>query len=353
MRAGVCRIVAALAIASVPVVAVAQVIPPSELPGRERERFTEPPTPQAQPAGPSITLPSTVAPKGADKIFVRVRGVRITGSTVYTAEQLAPLYADLINQRVPLTAIYALAQRITAKYGSDGYVLSRAMVPPQQLDPSGAIIHIEIAEGYIDKVEWPKQLARYRDFFTAYAAKIMAQRPANIHTIERYLLLAGDLPGLKFSTSLRPSKHAKDASTLVVEVAEKPISATAHVDNRGTPARGPFEYLGSVTVNNLLGQHEAVTFTYAGVVPLNELNYAAINYKQVLSSAKSRAMLTPPAKSHSALISLRKIGILWGHGWTRCVTPPSKGFTAEINYMHPGTDGVIVESDFTNANSGD
>ena len=68
---------------------------------------------------------------------------------------------------------------------------------------------------------------------------------------------------------------------------------------------------------------------------------------EMLQPAKSRAMLTPPAKSHSALISLRKIGILWGHGWTRCVTPPSKGFTAEINYMHPGTDGVIVESDFT------
>ena len=158
MRAGVCRIVAALAIASVPVVAFAQVIPPSELPGRERERFAQRPTPQAQPAGPAITLPSTVAPKGAEKVFLRVRGVRITGSTVYTAEQLAPLYADLINQRVPLTAIYALAQRITAKYGNDGYVLSRAMVPPQQLNPSGAIIHIEIAEGYIDKVVWPKQL---------------------------------------------------------------------------------------------------------------------------------------------------------------------------------------------------
>ena len=57
----------ALAIAAVPVVAVAQVIPPSELPGRERERFTEPPTPQAQPAGPSITLPSTVAPRGVRK----------------------------------------------------------------------------------------------------------------------------------------------------------------------------------------------------------------------------------------------------------------------------------------------
>ncbi len=284
MRVSVCRPLAALLIAFVPVVAVAQVIPPSELPGRERERFTQPPTPQAQPVGPAITLPSTVAPKGAEKVFVRVRGVRITGSTVYTAEQLAPLYADLINQRVPLTAVYALAQRITAKYGNDGYVLSRAIVPPQQLNPSGAIVHIEVVEGYIDKVEWPKQLSRYRDFFTDYAAKVTSQRPANIHTIERYLLLAGDLPGLKFSTSLRPSKHAKDASTLVVEVAEKRIDAKVQIDNRGTPARGPFEYLGSVTVNNLLGQHEALTFTYAGVVPLNELHYAAVNYKQVLTS---------------------------------------------------------------------
>ena len=284
MRAGVCRAVAALAIVAVPVVAVAQVIPPSELPGRERERFTQPPAPQAQPAGPSVTLPSTVAPKGAEKIFVRVRGVRITGSTVYTAEQLAPLYTDLIDRRVPLTAVYALAQRITAKYGNDGYVLSRAIVPPQQLSPSGAVIRIEVVEGYIDKVEWPAQLSRYRDFFIAYAAKITAQRPANIHTIERYLLLAGDLPGLKFSTSLRPSKHAKDASTLAVEVAEKLIGATAHIDNRGTPARGPFEYFGSATINNLLGQHEALTFTYAGVVPLNELNYAAVNYRQVLTS---------------------------------------------------------------------
>jgi len=116
MRAGMCRVLAALLIGAIPVVAVAQVIPPSELPGRERERFTQPPTPQAQPAGPSISLPSTVAPEGAEKVFVRINGVRITGSTVYTAEQLAPLYTDLIHQRVPLTAVYALAQRITAKY---------------------------------------------------------------------------------------------------------------------------------------------------------------------------------------------------------------------------------------------
>lgn len=283
MAVGLCRVLAALAILAVPVVAVAQVIPPSEQPGRERQRFIQPPVPQAQPAGPAVTLPSTVAPKGAEKVFLRVRGVRIVGSTVYTAAQLSPLYADLIGHRVSLAAIYELAQRITAKYGNDGYVLSRAIVPPQNLNPKGAVVRIQVVEGYIDKVEWPPQLSRYRDFFTDYAARITAERPANIHTIERYLLLAGDLPGLKFSTTLKPSKETS-ASVLVVEVTEKPIDANAHVDNRGTAARGPFEYYGSATLNNLLGWHEALTLTYAGVVPLKELNYAAASYKQVLTS---------------------------------------------------------------------
>jgi len=130
----------------------------------------------------------------------------------------------------------------------------------------------------------PKQLSRYRNFFSDYAARITAQRPINIRTIERYLLLADDLPGLKFSTSLRPSKHARGAATLVVTVVEKRLDAVAHIDNRGTPARGPFEYFGSATVNNLLGGHEAWTFTYAGVVPLDELSYAALGYRQVLTS---------------------------------------------------------------------
>jgi hemolysin activation/secretion protein len=262
----------------------AQVIPPSEQPGRERERFTQPPAPLAQPAGQAISLPSTTAPEGAEHILLFVSQIQIVGSTVYSPDQLAVLYQDMLGRELSLKSIYDLAQRITAKYGNDGYVLSRAIVPPQQFSPHGAVVRIQIVEGYIDKVEWPAQLSRYRDFFTAYAAKITAQRPINIRTIERYMLLAGDLPGLKFSTTLRPSGGETGAATLVVDVAEKPVDANAHVDNRGTPARGPFEYYGSATANNWLGWHEALTLTYAGVVPLQELNYAAAGYKQVLTS---------------------------------------------------------------------
>jgi hypothetical protein len=66
--------------------AVAQLIPPSEQLGRERERFSQPPAPQAQPGPGAVSLPSTVAPAGAATTTIVVRDVRITGSTIYSAQ---------------------------------------------------------------------------------------------------------------------------------------------------------------------------------------------------------------------------------------------------------------------------
>jgi hemolysin activation/secretion protein len=284
MLAGFGRVTAALAIAIVSTAALAQVIPPSAQPGRERERFTQPPVPRAQPGGPPVSLPSTVAPPGAEKIKLVIRSVQVVGSTIYSAAQLEALYADLLGRETTLATVYEIARRITAKYGADGYVLSRAIVPPQQLNPKGVNVRIQVIEGWVDKVEWPKKLSRYRDFFSDYAAKITAERPVNIKTIERYLLLASDLPGLKFSTSLRSSDAQTGASTLIVEVTEKPIDANARVDNRGTPSRGPYQFLTSATLNNVLGQHESFTLSYAGALPLKELQYISGYYKQVLNS---------------------------------------------------------------------
>jgi hypothetical protein len=122
MIAGVCRVFSALAIAAVPVVAVAQVIPPSELPGRQRERFVQPEAPQSQPGGAAVSLPSTTAPAGAENIPVVIKDIQIVGSTVYSREQLASLYQGMLGREWSLKSIYDLAQRITAKYGNDGYV---------------------------------------------------------------------------------------------------------------------------------------------------------------------------------------------------------------------------------------
>jgi hemolysin activation/secretion protein len=300
MLAGVRVIAAALAMVSVSFAAVAQaippgaqIVPPSDQPGRERERFERPAVPLAQPGGPIITAPGIEAPPGAAQTFLVIRQIRVTGASVYTTAQFAELYADLVGQKVSLQQVYDLAGRITAKYGGDGYVLSRAIVPVQELDPNGAVVHIQVVEGYIETVEWPPQLAGYRDFFTYYGYKITAERPVNIRTIERYLLLAGDLPGLKFKNSIKPHPTKVGAAILVVEVTQqKPLDFFGRTDNRGTHARGPLEYLGSFTANNWLRLHEAITVTAAGAYQTQELQYYSAIYRQTLTAEGLTYFLT-------------------------------------------------------------
>jgi hemolysin activation/secretion protein len=272
---------AAVFFASLP--AFAQV-PSSELPGRERERFQEPAPALSQPGRAAISLPSAVAPPGAAQIKLVLRGIRTVGGTVYRPEELAALAGDLVGKEISLAAVYDIAARITAKYGSDGYVLTRAIVPPQELAPGGAVVLIQIVEGYIDRVEWPAALSKYRDVFADYTAKIIADRPTNVRTLERYLLLAGDLPGLKFKNSLKASATRQGGTTLVVEVVEKPLDVLGRVDNRGSKARGPYQFNTSATLNNILRLHEALTLTYAGAFELSELQYLAGGYRQVLTS---------------------------------------------------------------------
>ena len=301
-------------------VAVAQVIPPSEMPGRERERFTQYSTAPSTPLGGiTVGLPSAEPPPGAADVRLIIREVRISGVTVYRSAELAALYDDLIGRPVTLVAVYEIAKRITDKYGADGYVLSRAVILSQDIDPDGAIIRLQVIEGYVDKVVWPSVLAGYLDFFSDYSAKITRERPANLFTIERYLLLAGDLPGLIFKNRLVPSATHPGAATLIVEVTEKPVDVFVRSDNLGSQARGPYQYMASATLNNPTRFHEATRLTVAGSYQTVELSYAAVNHRRVLNSEGLSAY------------------VFAGYGWGR----PGTDFLSSIDYQ---TKSLVVEA---------
>lgn len=284
MRAGIafsCLVAWGLALS-----ADAQTVPPSSNAGQIPQRFQKDPEPLSLPRGEGIPLPSTIAPANATRIKLRVARFEITGSTVYGAKGFSDLTKPLSGKRIPLSEVYALAARITARYGADGYILSRAVVPPQSLSPEGAVVRIEVVEGYVDDVIWPVGIKeRYRDFFSDYAAHIVEARPANIKVIERYLLLAGDLPGLSFTSTFRPSTTHTRASTLLVEAQEKPVDLQSTVNNRGSEGRGPWQAQVAGTANNWLGMHEALSINYATAVPsTDQLQFIEGTWRQVLTS---------------------------------------------------------------------
>ena len=111
------------------------------------------------------------------------------------------------------------------------------------------------------------------------------RRAAGQHQDDRTLSAAGQRPaGAEIQHQPEAIARRSRRLDLVVEVTEKPFDAIGRVDNRGTPSRGPYQFLTSATLNNLFGQHEALTVSYAGVWPLKELQYIAGLYRQVLTS---------------------------------------------------------------------
>ena len=269
--------------------ATAQTVPPGDEPGRIEQRFIPKPAPKA---GVAIRqgLESTVPPDQAEKISLRIKRFRFEGNTALDDETLQALASDLIGKTVSLRDVFKLAADVTAAYGNAGYTLSRAIVPPQELEPSGATITIRLVEGYIDDVKWPAELDRYRDLFSAYAEKIKAERPVHVTTLERYLLLANDLPGLTLSSRLTASETNPAASTLIVSLdKEKHLSASVSLDNRGTEGSGPYQAQVQTTIANIIGMHEEFSFGYTAAGPKYkkdspELQYISFGYGQVLNS---------------------------------------------------------------------
>jgi hemolysin activation/secretion protein len=76
--------------------------------------------------------------------------VSISGATVFTPAELAPFYEPYLA--TPITEVEAteIARRITEKYVAAGYILSRAIVPPQQVVTG--VLQLRVIEGYVGAV---------------------------------------------------------------------------------------------------------------------------------------------------------------------------------------------------------
>ncbi len=222
-------------------------------PGRIEQRFT-PQTPREAPVLPAIPVAPVPTPAGpANAGTFVLSAVDIEGATVYPAADFVPLYQPQIGRSLTLADVQKLIEAITAKYRADGYFLSRAEAPPQDL--ALGILHVKIVEGYIGNVAFEGIPEDKQDNLRAIAAHITEQRPARLANLERYLLLMQDTPGTKITPRLQIVDAADGSFGLMVQVETKDFNAELHLDNRGTSLVGPLEQTASIALNNLIQQN--------------------------------------------------------------------------------------------------
>jgi len=244
--------------------------------------------PYVQPKGG--TTPQALAPlkhkeekaenplgEEAKKIKFKLTKIIIVDNTVYTEKQLEPIYKNKLNTVITVAELQDIVQNITNYYRNNGYILSRAVIPPQHV--KNGVVKIEIVEGYIDKVNVVGTPKGARSLVAAYGRRISESRPLQIKEMERYLFLANEIPGVQSKAVLEASKTKTGASDLSLATETRLMSVYVSYDNYGTRYIGPHQLTGNIEADSFFRSGDATRFTYVTTPDGFELKYKDFNYE--------------------------------------------------------------------------
>ena len=219
------------------------------------------PPPQPEVVPPTAIPPAAPAAPLPEGPPVRVDAVQVQGVTVYPPEAIAPLYADLVGATVPRTRLDAVVEELQTKYRTDGYILTVVRSEIQSVNGRQVFV-LRAIEGYISTVKLDGDIGPVGTLVYEFLEHLTSIRPVNNADLERYLLLAQDIPGVSVRAVLRRATEP-GAVELVAQLSRKPFSALAQYDNLGSLVAGPNEMLlrGSTNSFTRFGeQFEAIFF---------------------------------------------------------------------------------------------
>lgn len=264
--------------------ATAQPRPGTVQPGQIERQLERPPEPTARPGAITIPEGTQAAPPNAEGIRFALTRLTVDGVTVYKGDALQKLYAASLGTEVTLAEIYRIAERLTAKYRNDGYILSQVIVPAQAVE--GGAVRLQAVEGYIADVRVEGGSAALNARARKYGSRIRASRPLTAGDLERYVLLLNDLPGVQARAVLAPGA-TPGAADLVLQVTQTRVRANASADTRGSRAQGRQRAFGNLALNSLLGTG-SLTELRAVSTGDRELGYAAGAHDQFIGSEGTR-----------------------------------------------------------------
>lgn len=244
-------------------------------------RSGEPPTlPQDFPSVPrpgTLLPPVPFVPKGEPVPGLRafVREVKITGSTVFTADELAKITGPYLNRELTSEDLEALRVALTVLYVNNGYVNSGAILPDQSI--TDGVVNYQIIEGGLTGVE----VQGNRWFRSSYFQNrflLDAGPPLNVNALQQRLqLLLEDSRIQRLNAELRPGV-ARGEGILDVRVEERsPYRISFEYNNYQSPSVGENRGIVILEHQNVTGNGDVFTGQYGrsrGLDPLLDFKYS-------------------------------------------------------------------------------
>lgn len=224
-------------------------------------------------------------------VAITLRSVRFEGAKNLNPNELGRFYQDKLGKNVTLNELNRIAANITSYYRNQGFILTRAVVPPQRID--NGQVTIRVVEGFVSDVILKGDVENSNSVLYSYAEKIKEAKPLDAATLERYLLLMEDLPGVEARAVIQPSATTPGASQITVNIKRNRFEgSTVVVNNRGTRYMGPVQATGVLAVNNVLHQDEQTSLRVINSIFYpDELKYFGARHEEAVGSYGTKLIL--------------------------------------------------------------
>lgn len=266
--------------------AIGELLPGAVLPGQVSEALSKQQATEAHPRPPASVVSKSEAPTGglgpqAAKIKFQLNKVILEGNHIYTEEQLLILYKNDLHKTITIARLFEIVQSITNFYRNNGYIISRAILPPQRVKKG--VVRIQIIEGFIDQVTVTGHPMGARCIIRAYGERIKADPPLEISRMEKYLLLANELPATQVKAVLSPAKKPGAADLSLVSEHHL-VTGYVSYDDYGTRYIGPQQMTANLALNSIFASGDATQVTVVKTPKGKELTYTDLNYYAPISS---------------------------------------------------------------------
>jgi len=244
-------------------------------PGPLKEEFQRP-QPPPSPVLPIVPLPPEgEAPKKPGGVQVFVRDIMVTGSTVFSDEEINQVTAPYKNRTLSTEDLERLRLALTLLYINKGYLTSGAIIPDQ--DVQAGVVAVHILEGVLTNIH----VEGNRWFRSAYIhdrIELGSETPVRMEPLQDQLqILQQDRRIERINAELKPG-DAPGQSELNVRVQDKqPFHAIMEVNNYQTPLVGEFKGVGTLVDDNLTGNGDPLSLSYgmsSGAFPIVDASYA-------------------------------------------------------------------------------
>jgi hemolysin activation/secretion protein len=239
----------------------AQAPPQPALPTREQ---IQPPSPErTEPPPARLTVEGGIehAPCALDRpeyqqIRFTLRDVVFDDLRGLSATRLRPAFAPYVGQENNVAAICEIRDRAATILREAGYIAA-VEVPEQRI--ADGVVHFQVLMARLTGIRVRGNAGRAERTIARYLNKLTEQPVFNRYDAERYLLVAGDLPGYAVRLALRSAGAARGDVIGDVTVEHQPALVDVTVQDLGSRELGRWGALARAQIFGLTGLGDRTT----------------------------------------------------------------------------------------------